>query len=99
MIENKLLNLVKVNEKIRKKEHSRPSIMLVMMKMTKINFEVTERLGPNSKLRTKLQSERINLIFSLWKMSPLIITGLPHPGKVLESLGFFSLSWKVLDSP
>ena len=26
-------------------------------------------------------------------------TGLPHPGKVLESPGFFLLSWKVLESP
>ena len=26
-------------------------------------------------------------------------TGLPHPGKVLESPGFFFLSWKVLESP
>ena len=27
------------------------------------------------------------------------IAGLPHPGKVLESPGFFLLSWKVLESP
>ena len=26
-------------------------------------------------------------------------SGLPHPGKVLESPGFFLLSWKVLESP
>ena len=27
------------------------------------------------------------------------VPGLPHPGKVLESPGFFLLSWKVLESP
>ena len=26
-----------------------------------------------------------------------LLSGLPHPGKVLESPGFFLLSWKVLE--
>ena len=30
---------------------------------------------------------------------PNLNPGLPYPGKVLESPGFFLLSWKVLESP
>ena len=61
MMENKPANLVKMNETNRKILHSRPKIMLSMIKMTGINSEMTEKLRPNSDIWPKFLSEKINL--------------------------------------
>ena len=43
----KFVYFVEMTEKISKSLHSRPKIMLTMMKMTETNSEMTEKLCPN----------------------------------------------------